>query len=111
MNVTYIEKNCMLLNHVTERLVYLIPGREILGLTLGTKVGNFSYNLSSVSKQMLGKQCKRGKNKFIFLKKIQKELHFLKNQKLLHLIFSDEQVIISITEDNLQKTVYNSNKK
>jgi len=49
IHVTFIENIYNLLNHITEWLVHLVPGREILGLTLGTNVGYFSCNLSSVS--------------------------------------------------------------
>lgn len=42
------------------------------------------------------------------LKKTQNKLHFKKSTTST-LLFTDDQVIISITEDNMQKIVYKSN--
>jgi Reverse transcriptase (RNA-dependent DNA polymerase). len=39
-----------------------------------------------------------------------KEIPLSKNQQLLRLLFADDQVIISNTEDNLQKAAYKLNK-
>lgn len=108
IHVTYIEKIYNLTNHVTDWLVHLIPGREILGLTLGTNVGYFSCNLSLVSpNKCRGNSLK--KDKMIFFLRRDKRNCTFKKSATGTLFFTDEQVIISITEDNMQKVVYKSN--